>query len=77
MADWDVSVDLAVNQEDWDLRGCYGVLWRDMLHVEMVFRADEEESEFDYGAEESASEPRAEVKGLAHAVVGDLTEAGE
>ena len=43
----------------------------------MVLPADVEEGEFDDGAEESASEPRAEVEGLAHAVVSDLAEAGE
>ena len=72
-----VAVDLAVNQEDWDLCGCYGIFWRDLLHIEMVLGADVEERKFDYWAEEGASEPRAHVKGLTHAVVGDFAEAGE
>ena len=77
MANRYVAVDLAVNQEDWNWRGCDGIFWRGLLQVEMVLPADVEESEFDDGAEERASEPGAEVKGLAHAVVGDLAEAGE
>jgi hypothetical protein len=77
MANRYVAVDLTVNQEDWDLCGCHGIFWRDLLHVEMVLGADVEESEFDYGAEEGASEPGAQVEGLAHAVIGDLSETGE
>src|SRR5882762_8693177 len=77
VADGYVSVDLAMNQEDGDSRGCDGIFWRNLLHIEPVLRSDVEESEFDDRAEESASEPGAEVEGLAHAVEGDLSEAGE
>lgn len=45
--------------------------------MEAVLPANVEESEFDHGAEERASEPGAEVKGLAHAIVGDLAKTGE
>ncbi len=77
MARRNVAVDFAVNEEDWDLRGGDGIRWRNLLHVEVVLETDIEESEFDDGAEESASKPGAEVKGLAHAIVGDLAKTGE
>jgi hypothetical protein len=72
-----VAVDLAVNQEDWNLGGAYCIFWRNVLHVQAVLPANVEKGEFDYRAEDGASEPGAEVKGLAHAVVGDLAETGE
>ena len=38
--------------------GCgYGIFGRNFLHVQVVFPAGAEEGDFDYGAEESASEP--------------------
>jgi hypothetical protein len=77
VAKGDVAVDLAVNQEDGNVGGRDCVFWRDLPHVEVIFPADIEEGEFDDGPEEGASEPRAEVKGLTHAVIGDLAEAGE
>jgi hypothetical protein len=43
----------------------------------VILPADVEESEFDDGAEEGTSEPGTEVKGLTHAVVGNLAKAGE
>ena len=48
-----------------------------MQHVEVVLPADVEEGEFDDRAKERTSEPGAKVKGLAHAVVSDLTEGRE
>ncbi len=72
-----VAVDLAMNQKDRNFGACDRIFWRDLLHVEAVLPASIEKREFDDGAEESASEPRAEVKGLAHAVIGDLAKAGE
>jgi hypothetical protein len=48
-----------------------------LLHVEAVLPADVRESEFDDGAEDGASEPWAEMKGLTHAITGDLAKAGE
>jgi hypothetical protein len=77
MARRNVAVDLAMNQKDWNSGSCDRIFWRDLLHVEAVLPARVEESEFDDGAEEGASEPWAQVKGLAHAVVGDLAEGGE
>ena len=77
MAEGDVAVDLAVNQKDRHSGGCDRIFRRDLLHVEAVFPASVEEGEFYEGAEDGSSEPGAEVKGLAHAVVGDLAEAGE
>jgi hypothetical protein len=47
------------------------------LHVEAILPANVEESEFDDRAEERASEPGTEVKGLSHAVVGDLAKGRE
>ena len=77
VAQGNVAIDLAVNQKNRDSRGCDRVFWRDLLHVEAVLPARVEESEFDDGAEDGASEPGAEVKGLAHTIVGDLAESGE
>jgi hypothetical protein len=77
VAEGNVAVDLAVNEENWNFRGGDGVLGRDLLHVQVMFPADVEESEFDDRAEEGSTKPGAEVKGLSHAVVGDLAKAGE
>lgn len=66
-----------MNQEDRNSGGCDGIFRRDLLHVEVVLPADVEESEFACGAKNGPSEPGTEVKGLTHAVVGDLAEAGE
>jgi hypothetical protein len=77
VAERNVAIDLTVNQKDWDSRDRDGIFRRDLLHVETVLRPNVEESKLDNGAEESSSEPGAEAKGLAHAVVSDLAEAGE
>lgn len=39
VADGYVAVDLAMNQEDWDSRGCNGIFWRNLLHIEPVLRS--------------------------------------
>ena len=72
-----VAIDLAVNQEDWDSGSGDGILGRDLLHVDVILPADVEEGEFDDGAEDGASEPGAQVEGLAHAVIGDFAKGGE
>jgi hypothetical protein len=77
VAKGNVAIHLAVNEKNGNVGGSEGIFGRDLLHVEVILQADVEESEFDDGAEESASEPGTEVKGLAHAVIGDLTEGGE
>lgn len=43
----------------------------------MILPTRAEECYFDQGAEDGAPNPRAEVKGLSHAIVGDLSERGE
>ena len=77
VAERNVAIDLTVNQKDWDSRGRDGIFGRDLLHVETILRPNVEESKLDNGTEESASEPGAEAKRLAHAIVSDLAEAGE
>lgn len=77
VAEGNVIVDLAVNQKDRHLGGYDRIFWRNLLHIEAVLQSHVQESEFDDGAEEGASEPGTEVKGLPHAVVGDLAETGE
>jgi len=77
VAEGNVAVDLAVDEKNWNSRGGDGVLGRDWPHVQVMFPADIEEREFDDGTEDGATKPGTEVKGLSHAVVGDLTEAGE
>lgn len=72
-----VAVDLAVNQKNRNLRSCDRIFWRDLLHVEVVLETDVEESKLDDRSKERTSEPGAEVKGLSHAVVGDLAKAGK
>ena len=47
------------------------------MHVEVVLPAGAEEGDFDQRAEDGASYPRAEMEGLAHAVIGDLAEIRE
>ena len=71
-----VAVVLAMDQKNWN-GGGDRIFWRDLLQVEPVLPADVEERELDDGAEQRASEPRAKAEGLAHAVVGNLAEAGE
>jgi len=77
VTNWNVAIGLTVNEKNWNTRDGDGIFGRDLIHVEMVLPADIEESEFDDWAEESASEPRAEVKGLAHAVISDFMKSGE
>jgi len=47
MANWDVAIDLAVDQEDWDGRCGCGIFGRDVLHVEVILQARAEEGDFD------------------------------
>ena len=47
VTDWDVAVDLAVNQKNRDCGDCDGVFRRNLLHVEMIFPACAEEGDFD------------------------------
>ena len=77
MADGDVAVDLAVDEEDWDGGRGYGIFGRDFLHVEVVLPAGAEEGDFNQRTQEGASDPGAKVEGLSHAVVGDLAKIGE
>jgi hypothetical protein len=65
MADWNVAVDVAVQQEDRNPRGGYRVFWRNLLHIEAVFDAGGEEGKFNDRAEQGFSEPGAEVERLA------------
>jgi hypothetical protein len=77
MADRDVAVEFSVNEENRDRRGGDGVFGGNLLHVEAVLQARAEKGDFHEGAEDGASDPRAQMKGLSHAVVGDLTKSGE
>lgn len=72
-----VAVDLAVNQENRDCRGCDGIFRGNILHAEVILQAGAEKGNFDEWAEDGASDPRAEVERLSHAVVGDLAKIGE
>ena len=47
VADGDVAVDLAVDQEDWDCRCGCGILGRDVVHVEVILQTHAEEGDFD------------------------------
>jgi hypothetical protein len=77
MTDWNVAVDLAVNQENGGFSCGYGIFGRDFLHLQVVFEAGTEEGDFYQGAKDSAPYPGAEVEGLSHAIVGDLAKSGE
>jgi len=77
MAKGNIAVDLAVDQKDRNSSGCDRSFGRDLLHVEAIFPASVQEGELDEGAKDGAPKPRTEVKGLAHAVIGDFAEAGE
>ena len=72
VTNWNIAINLTMNEEDWHTGRGDGILRRRLIHVEMVFPADVEESEFDDWAEESAPEPGAEMQGLAQAVVSDF-----
>jgi hypothetical protein len=61
-----------MDEQDWDSGGSDDLFGRDLLHVETIFQVGIDECELNDGTEERASEPRAEVKRLAHAIVGDL-----
>jgi len=77
VADRNVAVDFAVNQENGDRGGGGGIFWRNVLHVEVVLQAGADESDLDKRTQDDASNPGAEVEGLTHAVVGDLAKSGE
>lgn len=77
VAEGNVAIDLAVNEKDRDLGSCDRIFWRNLLHVEVILQAHIDECEFYDGAKEGASEPGAEVKRLAHTVVGDFAKTGE
>ena len=77
MTDWNVAVDLAVNQENRNVCPGDGIFGRDFLHVEAVLKAGAQESDLDEGAEDGAAYPGTEVERLSHAVVGDLAKIGE
>ena len=77
VADGDVAVDLAVNEKDRNAGRRYGIFWRNIIHVQVVLPARAEKGGLDERTEDGASNPRAEVEGLSHAVVGDLTKIGE
>ncbi len=47
VADWDVAVDLAVDEKDGGRRCGDGIFRRNLLHVEVVFQAGAEEGDFD------------------------------
>ena len=47
VADGDVAVDLAVDQEDWDCRCGGGIFGRDVVQVEVILQAHAEEGDFD------------------------------
>src|SRR5208282_374371 len=76
MPNGNVSIDLAVNQENGDLRDRDRIFGRDLLQVEPIFPAGAQKSSFDERAQERASEPRshrrAEMKRLSHAVVSNF-----
>lgn len=77
MADGNVAVDLAVDEQNRD-RGCgHGVFRGNVFQVEVVLQAGAKECDFDERAEEAASDPRTQVEGLSHAVVSDLAKVGE
>src|SRR5208337_1563297 len=59
-----IAIDVSVDGQNWDSRGGDGIFWRNLLHVEVIFPANIEESKFNDGPEEGASKPRTEVKGL-------------
>jgi hypothetical protein len=77
VADWNIAVDLAVDEKDWDAGRGGGIFGRDLIHVEVVFPTGAEEGDFDERTQHDASHPGAEVEGLSHAVIGDLAEIGE
>ena len=77
MTGWNVAIDLAVNQENRDCCSCGGILWGNLLHVQVVLPTRAEEGDFYERAEECASDPGAQTEGLSHAVVGDLAKSGE
>jgi hypothetical protein len=77
VADGDVAVELAVDYQNRDKGRDSGIFGRDLIHVEVVLQAGPQERNFHQRTEDGSSEPRAQMEGLAHAVVGDLAKIGE
>lgn len=46
MTDWDIAIDFAVDQEDWNCRCGYGIFWRDLIHLKVILQARAEEGHF-------------------------------
>ena len=77
VADWNVAINLAMDQEDWNFCCSCGIFGRDRLQIEVVLPACTEKCDFYNRAKDGSSDPRAEMERLPHAVVGDLTKSGE
>lgn len=77
VANGNVAVDLAVDQENWNSCRLRGIFGGDSGHVEVVLPTRAEKRNLDQRAEDGASDPGAEAKRLSHAIVGDLAESGE
>ena len=47
VADWNVAVDIAVNEKDWNAGRGGGIFGRDLIHVEVIFPAGAKKCDFD------------------------------
>lgn len=74
---WNVAIGLSVNEKYGNGAGIDGFVWRDSLHVEVVFPAGAKKCGLDYRTKQSLSDPRSKMKRLAHPVVGDFAKVGE
>lgn len=75
--DRNVTVELAVNEENRNCRGGDRIFGRNLLHVEVIFKAGAKKCDFHQRTEKRSPDPGAEVKGLSHAIVSDLTKRRE
>lgn len=74
VADGDVAVKLAVDEQNRDVVGGYGIFRGDFLHVQLILPTGAEKGDFDQRAEDGASEPWTEMERLSHAVIGNFAE---
>src|SRR5579862_123208 len=72
-----VTVDCAMNEQNWDVSLLHRVFRRNPCHVKSVFPARAKKGDLDQWAQHGSSHPRAKSKRLSHAVVSDLAKIGK
>jgi hypothetical protein len=74
VTDRNIAILLAVDQEDGNVARGRSSLWRDFRQIHVVVPASIGERNFDDRKQDGSAEPRASMKVLANAIVGNLAE---